>query len=257
MKDTITSAINRAGDVLHRIHVRLHPNRLPKGGGPYVARTSSERVLSVDEICTGVENKGGFSGDKDTLRKYVKQHYDELIYRLCDGFSVNTGYFTLYPNVGGTFFSPKEACDREKHPLEIRLRPSSTLAHLLSLVQIHVQGFASPAGFIHQFTDAESATTNKVVSGGGQFVITGDKIRIAGEHPDCGIYFEMVEEPDKRIKVTRPLGKNNPSEIVGIVPVMIAPKLYRLVLVTQYSSSSNMLLKEPRTIVSAFELVSG
>jgi len=254
MKDTVTSAIKRAGDVLHRIHVKLYPNQLPNGGGPYVARTSSEKVLTIDDICTGMENKGGFSGDKDTLRKYVKQHYDELVYRLCDGFAVNTGYFTLYPNVGGTFFSPKEACDRDKHPLDIRLRPAAALTHLLNLVQLHVQGFADPSGFIHQFSDAESSTVNKEVTGGGQFVITGDKIKIAGKHPDCGVYFELTDEPDKRIKVTRPLGKNKPSEVVGIAPGMIAPKSYRLVIVTQFSGSSTTLLKEPRSIVSPFEL---
>ena len=253
MKDTVTSAIKRAGDVLHRIHVKLHPNKLPNSGGPYVARTSSEKVLTIDDICTGVENSGGFSGDKETLRKYVKQHYDELIYRICDGFSVNTGYFTLYPNVGGTFLSPRDACDREKHPLELRLRPAALLTHLLSLVQVHVQGFSNPTGFIHQFTDAESDTINSAVTGGGQFVISGEKIKIAGDHEDCGIYFEMVDEPDKRIKVVRPLGKNKPSELVGIVPMMIAPKSYRLVIVTQFAGG-NTLLKEPRTVASAFEL---
>ncbi|MCL2232884.1 MAG: hypothetical protein FWB99_07395 [Treponema sp.] len=161
MKDTITSALNRAGDVLHRIHVKLYPNQLPNCGGPFVARTASERVLTIDDICTGVENKGGFAGDKDTLRKYVQKHYDELIYRLCDGFAVSTGYFTLYPNIGGTFFSPKEACNKEKHPLEVRLRPAAALTHLLSLVQIHVQGFGDSSAFIHQFVDAESGTANK------------------------------------------------------------------------------------------------
>jgi len=239
---------------LHRIHVKLYPNQLPNGGGPYVARTSSEKVLTIDEICTGVENKGGFAGDKDTLRKYVQKHYDELIYRLCDGFAVNTGYFTLFPNVGGTFFSPKEAGDRDKHPLEIRLRPASALTHLLSLVQIHVQGFADASGYIHHFTDAETGKVNKAITGGSLFVITGDKIKIAGEHPDCGIFFEMVSEPSTRIKVVRPLGKNKPSELVGIAPMMIAPELYRLVIVTQFSGSSAILLKEPRRIESAFEL---
>ena len=254
MKDTITSAINRAGDVLHRIQVKLYPNKLPNGGGPYVARTSSERVLTIDDICTGMENSNTFSGDRDTLRKYVRQHYDELIYRLCDGFSVNTGYFTLYPNIGGTFLSPKEGCNREKHPLEIRLRSSALLKHLLDLVEVNVLGFADPLGFIHQFTDAESDTINCAVTEGGLFVITGDKIKVLGEHEDCGIYFEMIDEPGTRIKVVRPLGKNNPSELVGIVPAIPSPKSYRLVIVSQYSGTGNNPLKKPRTLTSAFVL---
>jgi len=221
--------------------------------GLFIVRTNNEKVMTVEDVCDSLQNRGGFSGDREELLDHVRKYYKELVYLLCNGFAVNSGFYTLYLNIGGTFDSAKGVADREKHPITLRLRVASFFKALLRHVEIYVEGEAETNGFIHQFFDAHSETTNDSVTGGEIFVLTGDRIKIAGDHADVGVYFELTEEPFTRIKVQRQLGENFPSKVVGIVPMLLAPKSYRVVVVTQFSSGAT-LLKAPKTITSNFEV---
>ena len=89
--------INNVTEVLHRIRVKLYHNYLPNIEGAYIARTDSEASLTVEQVCAALKNRGGFSGDYEDLVENVKQFFDEAAYQLCDGFSVNTGYYSVHP----------------------------------------------------------------------------------------------------------------------------------------------------------------
>jgi hypothetical protein len=119
--------INNPDEVLHRIRVKLYPNYLPKVEGAYIARTDNEASLTIEQVCAALKNRGGFTGNYDDLVDYVRQFFDEAIYQLCDGFSINTGYFSMHPNVGGTFDSVNETHDKEKHPVSFRFRTLAVL----------------------------------------------------------------------------------------------------------------------------------
>jgi hypothetical protein len=95
------AVINNVNEVLHRIRVKLYPNYLPGIQGAYIARTSNEASLTVEQVCAALKNRGGFTGSYDDLVDHVRQYFDEAAYQLCDGFAVNTGYYSIHPNVGG------------------------------------------------------------------------------------------------------------------------------------------------------------
>ncbi|GAB6391723.1 MAG: DUF4469 domain-containing protein [Treponematales bacterium] len=76
---------------------------------------------------------------------------------------------------------------------------------------------------------------------GGQFIITGHKIKIAGT--DAG------GDP---VKVTGHLAENSPARLIGIIPALAAGQ-WKARVVTLFSSDGT-LLKEPRTIESAHPL---
>ena len=105
--ESVTSKLKGVGDVLHRIRVKLYPNHL-KVGKRYVARTANEKSLSVEEVCASLKNRGGFSGDYEKLLDHVRRYHDEAAFLLCNGFAINSGFYTVYLNVGGTLDSPKE-----------------------------------------------------------------------------------------------------------------------------------------------------
>ena len=245
---------NGVGDVLHRIRVKLYPNRLPKGKGTFIARTESERVLSVRDVCAALKNRGGFSGDHNLLLDHVQRFFDETVFQLCDGYAVDTGYFTLHPNIGGIFTSPGESRSREKHPLEFTIRTGSKLRQIAKMVEIEVAGIADTNGSIRQFKDVDTDTVNSIVSAGGTFVISGSKIKITGDNPNCGVYFEAAGEPGARIKVQGRLAQNLPSKIIGKAPPLEPSKRYRVIVVTQYLGSGNTFLQKPKTLSSVFEL---
>jgi hypothetical protein len=61
----------------------------------------SIHFFSLKEVWGALKNRGGFTGIYHDLVEYVKQFFDEAAYQRCDGFAVNPGYSSIYPNVGG------------------------------------------------------------------------------------------------------------------------------------------------------------
>ena len=245
-------------DVKHRIKVRLYRSQLNGAKDMYIARTDSEAVMDIDQICAKIKNRTKFEGDYADLVDHVKRYFKEAMYQFCNGFAVTNGYYTIYPNVGGTFKTPKEHFDPDKHQVTMRCRPRANLRRITKKIAIDILGEAETDGFIDEFTDASTGTANDIIHGGESFVITGDRIKIVddGVNTNCGVFLELLDSQDvgKRIKVTKRLIENTPSKIIGTAPMLIAPSRYRIVIVTQYNGSNNTFLKTPKTLVSGFEL---
>jgi hypothetical protein len=245
--------VNHQNEVLHRIRVKLYPNYLPRVEGAYIARTVNEAGLSIEQICAALKNRGGFTGNYDDLVKYVGQFFDEAAYQLCDGFSINTGYFSVHPNVGGTFDSVNGAHDREQHPVTFRFRPLAALRALARHIEVHIEGVADLQGYIGEFLDIATEAVNETATPGGQFILGGHKVRVFGEDPACGVYFAPEADPAAGVKAAGRLAENAPSKLIGIIPSLSAGA-YKVVVKTQYTGSANVALKTPRVIVSSFTL---
>ena len=230
------------------MRVKLYPNYLPAVEGAYIARTNNEAALTIEQICAALKNRGGFTGSYEALTEYVRQFFDEAAYQLCDGFAINTGYFSVHPNVGGTFSSVNEGHDRKKHPINFRFRTLSALRKLAGLISVDVEGLAETTGWIDEFTDIEENSVNGIYLEGNQFSITGNKIKIAGDDPSCGVYFVPVEDPSSAVKATR-IALNTPTKIVGI-GVKTNFMHNKLEVRTQYTGSGGVYLKTPRVVPS-------
>jgi hypothetical protein len=247
-----TPPIGDLKDILHRIKVKLYPNYLPGAEGSYIARTDNEATLSVEDVCTALKNRGGYQGKFSVLTDIVKQYLDELIYQLCDGYAVSTGYFSIHPNIGGTFSSTKDTYDPKRHPITFRFRTQRALRALIPTIAVEGLGLADTSGYIAEFFDFDEQSSNALYSPGDQFAITGDKIKLAGDAPDIGVYFVPVEDPAKAVKLKR-RAENSHSKITGIAPKTGYQRV-RIEIRTQYSGSGSKMLKAPRTIVSGFIL---
>jgi hypothetical protein len=249
------AAINNVDEVLHRIRVKLYPNYLPKVEGAYVARTDNEASLSVEEVCAALKNRGGFTGNYDDLVEHVRQYFDEAAYQLCDGFAVNTGYFSVHPNVGGTFNSVNEEVDRKKHPVTFRFRTRAPLRGLAEHIAVDVEGLANVQGYIDEFIDVSTEAVNETATPGGMFSVSGHKIKVDGDKPEIGVYFVPADNPEGKVPVSGNLAENAAGKVIGVIPALGAGA-YTLEIVTQYSSGS-FFLKEPRTVVFQHELTVG
>ncbi|MDR3116199.1 MAG: DUF4469 domain-containing protein [Treponema sp.] len=245
--------INNVNEVLHRIRVKLYPNYLPHVEGAYIARTDSEASLSIEQVCAALKNRGGFTGNYDDLVEDVRQFFDEAAYQLCDGFSVNTGYFSIHPNVGGTFNAVNEAHDKEKHPIGFRFRTLAALRTLAEHIAVEVEGLAEVQGYIDEFIDISTGALNETATPGGLFKISGHKIKVAGEDPACGVYFVSPGENPQEVKVGGHLAENAASKVIGIIP-SLSPGVWKGVIKTQFSGSGSTSLKAPRIIESSFTL---
>jgi len=131
--------------ILHKIHVKLYPNFLKNGGGAYIARTNNKKTLYIEDVCSAMKTRAGYSGNYETLVQNVRQFYDEVAYQLCDGNAVSNGYYSVYPNIGGTFDSAAEAHDHQKHAISFRFSPRAKLRELVRHIAVEVEGIAGHA----------------------------------------------------------------------------------------------------------------
>jgi len=169
---------------------------------------------------------------------------------------VNTGYFSIHPNICGTFDSKRDIYDREKNPVSFSFRTLTKLKRLARLINVEIEGLADTDGLIDTFYDAYTQTTNNIISGNDLFSISGEKIKVVddGVNTECGIFFIKTDEPVGRVKVIRNLVENTATKIAGLTPMLVAPGKYRIEIVTQFNGSNTGFLKTPKTLTSDFEL---
>lgn len=104
--------------VQHKIKARLYDNPFTKANPDthdYIARTISEKSLDVTDICKMAVERGGADMSADTLAYATSIFLKEMAYQLCDGYNVNTGYFTASAQIRGVFQSPAENYNPDKH----------------------------------------------------------------------------------------------------------------------------------------------
>jgi hypothetical protein len=178
------------------------------------------------------------------------QFLDEVAYQVCDGFMANLGYFTIHPNVGGVFQHPNEAHDHKKHPITFRFGALAKLRALAKNIDVEVDGVADTSGYIMEFTDIATEAVNESATQMGMFSITGYRLKVEGDHPDVGVYFEQVGGTAK-LKAGK-LAENTKSKLIGIFPPG-PPGTFKIVIKTQ-SSGGGTFLKDIRTIESHFTI---
>jgi len=244
---------NEIDEVLHRIRVKLYPNHFQHVEGAYIARTDSEASLNVRQVCSTAISRGGVELDLDDFMEYVDKYNEEVAYQLCDGYAVNNGYYSIHPSIGGTFSSERDLHDPQKHPITFRFRVMAKMRRLVQFIKVDIEGVADVNGYIDEFHDYEAESSNALFASGDQFAIHGYKIKVAGDDPGVGVYLVPVEDPSKKVKITR-IAENNPTKITGVLPASTGYSLNRIEIVTQYAGSGGIQLKTPRTIVSSFTI---
>jgi len=233
----------------HKIRVRLYHNYLPQVEGKYIARTINEAFLKVRDIAASAKTRGGFTGSFEDMIEYVNLFLWEVIYQVSDGFAVDLEYFTLQPNVGGTFDKATEGQDDERHPISIRFRPKAKMKKITDEIEVIVEGLGGNNGFIDEFIDVEEEATNSICVPGDMIIIRGDRIKVAGNDSTVGVYLRSEDDPAQEVKMTR-IAENTSTKIIGICPTTGFSRS-RVVIKTQFSGSTKHL-KNVRSIVSDF-----
>ena len=239
------------GHVMHRIRVKLYPNYLPGYENTYIARTDNEASLSIEDVCAALRDRGRFNGDYNTLVDHVKKYYDETAYQLCNGFSINNGYYSLYPNLGGVFNGPMDTPDPKKHILSFRFRILQGLRKTAESIGISIEGIATTDAYIHEFIDTDENSRNNFFKPGHLFALRGRLIKIEGDDPSVGMYFVPIDGSSP-VKVSR-LNENSSTNIRGVIPET-ENQVCKIEIRTQFSGSSLKPLKNVRIIKSSFTL---
>lgn len=231
-------------NIRHSIRASLYKNKFTEDPDHYTARAVTENLLKIQDICQSAVTRGGVDASPSTMQYLVELFFKEMIYQLCDGHSVDNGYFTLKPSIKGVFKSPDEKFNPEKHHIRLLFTESKKLRKILSDTELKILGLAKSNLYITQVTDIKTRLANQQLTPKYSLKITGNMIKIAGEHPDVGVYF-INEDTAERTKVdTTDIVKNLRSSLFVMIPVLDAGD-YRLQIITQYTTSGT--LKQPRS----------
>jgi hypothetical protein len=232
---------------LHKIKAYLYDNQLTKENpNDFIARVISERSLSVKDICKSATTRGGADISAAAMEHAVNLWFKEMEYCLCDGFSVNTGWFMASAHIKGVFDSMNEVFNPEKHTLLFEFHQGAILRKELELVEVQIMGTADSSIAIAQVIDVKTGSVNDLLTPNRNLRITGYKLKIAGnEEEENGVYF-VNQNTQERTKVdATDIVINNPSELFIIIPALEVGT-YKVEVTTQYSSN---LLKKPHTAV--------
>jgi hypothetical protein len=230
-------------NILHKIKAILFLNWLTDDPNDYAARVVSERSLNIPEICNSAVNRGGAATTAEAMEHNVNLFFKEMGYQLCDGYSVNTGYFTASTLIKGVFNSPDETFNAEKHSIIFQFNQGETLRKELANIQVDITGVGDSSITVAQVTDVKTGSVNDLLTPNRNLKIKGYKLKLAGDHPNVGVYFVNQATAERTKVVPEDIVTNNPSELVIVTPnLAIGP--YTLEVASQFSG--NALLKEPR-----------
>jgi len=233
---------------LHRIKAYLYDNVLTDDPNDFMARVQSERSLNVKEICKSAVTRGGADISAAAMEHAVNLWFKEMAYNLCDGFSINTGWFTSSVNIKGVFHTPTEKFNPKKHSVLFVFNQGSQLRKELENVTVDILGVADSGLFIAQVVDVKTGSVNDLITTNRNLRITGGRLKIAGDNPANGVYF-INQTTNLRTKVEESdIVTNVPSEVMVVIPDLLVGT-YQVEVTTQYGGNSKHFLKEPRTAV--------
>jgi hypothetical protein len=231
--------------VKHKIKVYLYNNVLTDNPNDFIARVHSERSLNVKDICQTATARGGAEISAEAMEHAVNLWLKEMSYQLCNGFSINTGWFLANVSVKGVFHSPDEHFDPHKQTLVFDFHQGDKLRREIQETEVQVLGLADTGGRITQVLDMRTGSINDLLTPDRNLKISGHKIKIAGDHPDNGVF--LLDESGNEIRIEpADIVMNHPSELMIIIPSLPSGG-YRLMVRTQFSGSANPL-KEPRSV---------
>jgi DNA-binding domain/Domain of unknown function (DUF4469) with IG-like fold len=231
--------------ILHKIKAYLYDNTLTKDNpNDFTAKTASERSLNVQQICLSASNRGGADISASAMEHATELFLKEMAYQLCDGFSVNTGYFTANTTIRGVFDSPSETFNKDKHSIIFQFNQGEKLRAEIPNIEVNILGVAEASAVILQVTDVKSGSVNDLLTPGRNLKIVGSKIKVTGDDASVGVYFVDATTQERTKVEQSDIVTNNPSEVMVVIPELAAGT-YTIEVLTQYSGSQS--LKEPRT----------
>ena len=232
--------------ILNRIKVALYENYLTDDPNDFSAKVISERSLGIAEICKTAVNRAKAPTTPEAMEHNVTLFFKEMMFQLMNGFSVNTGYFTANAQVRGVFSHAREAFDPKKHSVLFRFNQGDLLRKEIPNITVQVTGKGEIGVVISHVQDKKTGSVNDLLTPGGALRIRGGKLKIAGDNPQTGVFFEDEQGNSHKVD-ERDIIVNNPAELIVEIPQLPAGT-YQLMICTQFSGSSTPL-KEARTAV--------
>ena len=176
----------------------------------------------------------------------VNEWFEEALYEMMDGFSINNGYFIMSLTMQGTFTGVTDSYDTSRHSLEFSIVPTDSTKNELENVIVSIDGLADTEPKILQITDMSNGNLNSTITPGKNLYLEGSRLKVVGDDSLCGVYLTNNDDGTQTQLSGYDLQRNMPSELLVLVPSDLTSGNYTVSVTTQYSTA-NKTVKTPRT----------
>lgn len=170
-----------------RILITLHSLPFEGQERKYYGRINNAGTLSTRRIARRIAD-GRTDLRPETIEHVMNLALQEIADALACGRCVDLGIGSLRPTLSGTFDSPYQSFDPERHSIGLTFVPSDKMNRQLRQADITTSP-ATDATYITDIYDALTQTTNQTISASNPVRISGLRLRIVGSDPQVGLYF--------------------------------------------------------------------
>jgi hypothetical protein len=230
----------------------LRQNTLAASGGEpagYHAQTVQTNFRTRgDFLNTMMTLRGGITrGEAEAALELVSRAF---IAELSDGGNVSLPeLFSAKIDIQGVFPEADSAFDPAANSLHVGIR--AAVRRAIAGTSTHRVSDSASGLYIGHARDTGSGTTDDLLTPGMVLQILGTKLKIVGERDAVGVFF-VGEDGAETPAAEHALSRNGEKQLDVVVPAL-APGLWRVKVVTQYSSGAT-LLKIPRSYTFALPL---
>ena len=207
------------------LNIDLYDNIMTEKEGDYTGRPRITGTLYNKQIAARIV-KAGTEYKQESI-EYILDRADKAkVEAIAEGKSVIDGVGQYLVTARGSFIGENAQFDPVKHSLGVSYTPGQLLRSQLKKTKVVCNGTAKtgPAG---------------------PAVISCSNAKVIGDDPSVGVFLTKDEEGAAPMKCPVII-RNAPSELTVMLPAIETKVLYTLSVTTQYSSS-NKMLKNPRT----------
>lgn len=199
--------------------------------------------LTLDDIISAMKKE-------DTgLRTETLEHSLKLFNRvvsdlLLEGYSVNTGLFRATAQFRGVI--DNGLWNPEKNSIYVLFTQDKVLREAIGQTSVSILAEKGDVMRIISITDLATGAVDGTVTPGRNCSVVGRMLKVAGSHASVGVTLTDAEGTVTKLAADM-VPRNNPSELMLLIPAGTAAGTYTLTITTQYSGGGSPL-KEPHSV---------
>jgi hypothetical protein len=232
------------------LKVWLRKNELTPDPNDMTAIVSSMGKINKSGLIDAVMEEG-IELKRETVEDVVTRFNRVAANFAARGWNVDTGLVYLRAIITGIFFGKK--FDPTKNSLYVSATQGVEIRKELANTEVEILGEMADLIHIFQVVNLQTKAADGTLTRGRNAQVEGSYLKLAGDDPTVGVYLESVEDGKGYKFDEEYIVANNPGKLLLLIPSDLATGLYRLKVVTQFTSA-NKLLNVPRQAVFGQEL---
>lgn len=235
------------------LKIWLKNNPLSKDPNDKTAVLSSVGSINLDDLLDEIVTEG-IGIERDMMKNVVARVFNKVKDKTFAGYNVNLGLMYVRAMVKGPFYGKR--WDPGVNWIQINITPGAEWWNDLSDIAIEIQGEQSDPIELYSVTDSTTGKTDGTLTKRRNVELKGSYIKLTGDNPAVGVILRNITTRAETRLAPEDIVLNEPSRLLILVPATLDAGDYELTLTTQFTSSDK-LLKEPRSVTLGIPLIIG